>query len=262
MAEPPAESTTSPAPTSPPSSVERAFHLLPLVAAAQSPVGVRELGRRSGLPRSTVSRLATQLVDLGMLRRNADGSVDSGPALATLVPDRAQLRPGLEDRLRPLLVECVHRFGESAALTVDTPTGAHYLLHVPGPSAVQVPDPTGERLPFHVVAPGLALMASWSDQRHRSYISGALTSPTTMTITDPTALQAARTRTQQVGYAWADQALDLEVNGVGVLVTAAEPPAAVSLYGPAYRLNPKDRPELGDELRDLVERRAPDLLGI
>ena len=48
----------------------------------------------------------------------------------------------------------------------------------------------------------------------------------------------------------------------GVLVTAAEPPAAVSLYGPAYRLNPKDRPELGDELRDLVERRAPDLLGI
>ena len=257
MGAPPVESTTPPV-----SSIERAFHLLQLVAADDEPLGVRELGRRSGLPRSTVSRLAAQLVELGMLRRNADGTVDSGPALATLLPEGDGMRPGLEDRLRPLLVECAQRFGESAALTVDTPTGAHYLTRVPGPSAVQVPDPTGERLPFHVVAPGLALMAAWSDQRHRSYVTGPLASPTPMTVTDPEVLRAARERTLLDGYAWADQALDLEVNGLAVVVPGAEPLAAVSLYGPAYRLNPTDRPELGAELRDLVARRAPDLLRV
>ena len=160
----PPAANTSPAT----SSVDRAFHLLQLVAASDGAVGVRELSRRSDLPRSTVSRLAGRLVELGMLRRDCDGTLRSGPALATLVPAGEAPRPGLEDRLRPLLVECVQRFGESAALTVDTSTGAHYLAHVPGPSAVQVPDPTGERLAFHLVAPGLALMATWSEQRPHS----------------------------------------------------------------------------------------------
>ena len=54
MATSPAESTTS--------AIERSFLLLQLVAAAAEPLGVRELGRRSGFPRSTVSRLAAQLV--------------------------------------------------------------------------------------------------------------------------------------------------------------------------------------------------------
>jgi DNA-binding IclR family transcriptional regulator len=181
--------------------------------------------------------------------------------LATLVPAEAP-RAGLEDRLRPLLAECAQRFGESAALTVDTPTGAHYLSHVPGPSAVQVPDPTGERLPFHVVAPGLALMATWSDQRFRSYVTGALASPTPLTITDPAELTEQRATIIDRGFAWADQALDLEVNGLAVVVADTEPRAAISLYGPAYRLNPTERPDLGAELRALVERRAPDLLGV
>ena len=143
MATSPAESTTS--------AIERSFLLLQLVAAADEPLGVRELGRRSGLPRSTVSRLAAQLVELGMLTRSGVGGLVSGPALGTLIPGDEAPPAALEDRLRPLLVECVQRFGESAALTVDTPTGALYLTNVLGPSAIQAPDPTGERLDFHLV---------------------------------------------------------------------------------------------------------------
>ena len=233
-----------------------------MVAASDGAVGVRELSRRSDLPRSTVSRLAGRLVELGMLRRDCDGTLRSGPALATLVPAGEAPRPGLEDRLRPLLVECVQRFGESAALTVDTSTGAHYLAHVPGPSAVQVPDPTGERLAFHLVAPGLALMATWSEQRHRSYLRSDLERSTPWTITDPAQLRERRTSARVTGYIWADQALDLEVNGLAVVVEGAEPPAAISLYGPSYRLNPQDRPDLGDELKALVDRRVPDLLAL
>ncbi|MEM8708528.1 MAG: helix-turn-helix domain-containing protein [Actinomycetota bacterium] len=257
MAAPPAESTTS---TNTTSSIDRAFHLLQLVAAAGEPLGVRELGRRSGLPRSTVSRLAAQLIELGMLSRSGSG-LASGPALATLVPAGAAPPAALEDRLRPLLVECVQRFGESAALTIDTPTGALYLTHVPGPSAVQAPDPTGEQLPFHVVAPGLALMTSWDTERLETYTAGPLGTPTPLTLVDPTELTMLIATGRANGSIWADQALDLEVNGVATVVPGAEPVAAISLYGPAYRLNPADRPELGAALRDLVAEWAPGLLG-
>ena len=171
----PAESTTS--------AIERSFLLLQLVAAADEPLGVRELGRRSGLPRSTVSRLAAQLVELGMLTRSGVGGLVSGPALGTLIPGDEAPPAALEDRLRPLLVECVQRFGESAALTVDTPTGALYLTNVLGPSAIQAPDPTGERLDFHLVAPGLALMTSWDDERLGTYTAAPLPAATHLTIT-------------------------------------------------------------------------------
>ena len=83
----------------------------------------------------------------------------------------------------------------------------------------------------------------------------------TLTITAAALSGLVRTRAAQ-GYAWADQALDLEVNGVAVLVPGADPVASVSLYGPAYRLNPSDRPGLGDALRDLVSEQAPGLLGV
>ena len=65
-----APSTTVDAPV--PGSVERAFSLLQAVVAAHEPIGVRELGRRVGLPRSTVSRLVATLTDLGMVERTAD----------------------------------------------------------------------------------------------------------------------------------------------------------------------------------------------
>jgi len=186
----------------------------------------------------------------------------SGPALGTLVPGGEAPPAALEDRLRPLLVECVQRFGESTALTVDTPTGALYLTNVLGPSAIQAPDPTGERLDFHLVAPGLALMTSWDAERLDTYTAAPLPAATPLTVTAAGPLQEVVRTSAAQGYAWADQALDLEVNGIAVLVPGADPAASISLYGPAYRLNPSDRPGLGDALRNLVGEQAPGLLGV
>lgn len=233
--------------------VERAFLLLQHVAAAERPLGVRELGRRAGLPRSTTSRMAGQLVDLGMLTRTPDGDLVVGPAVATLQGTTATT-PSLEDQLRPLLLDLVERFGESAALTVDTPGGAHYLAQIPGPSAVQVPDSTGESLPFHTVAPGLVLMAGWDPDRLAVYLTSALAAPTPHTMTDPDALRRRLRTAADQRYAWTDQELDLEVNGVATPVWLdGTIVAAVSLYGPAYRLNPETRPLLGRQLADAVD---------
>ncbi|MGB1506062.1 MAG: IclR family transcriptional regulator [Acidimicrobiales bacterium] len=254
MVDPDAASTT----TGP---VERAFRVLQHVAAAEAPVGVRELGRRAGLPRSTASRLASQLIDLGMLARNPSGELVVGPAVATL-QGRDAVPPALEDQLRPLLLDLVERFGESAALTVDTPAGAHYLAQIPGPSAVQVPDSTGASLPFHQVAPGFVLMASWPRERLASYLATELAPATPHTLVEPAAITALVTDAAACGWAWAEQALDLEVNGLAVPVHHERIiVAAVSLYGPAYRLSPTAAPDLGAQLADAVRVGAAIALG-
>ena len=237
--------------------IERAFLLLQAVAASDDPVGIRELGRQTGLPRSTVSRLVATLVDLGMVSRTGDGAVVAGAGVASLQPRRGPMHASLEDRLRPLLFDLVERFGESAALTIDTPGGAHYLSQVPGHGAVHVPDATGESFAFHTVAPGLVLMAAWDDARLDDYLSHPLESPTGLTVSDPTHLRALVEEVALTGTAWADQALDLEVAGLAVPAIADDDTvvAALSLYGPAYRLNAVDRPNLASDLREVVDKR-------
>lgn len=243
--------------------VERAFSLLQAVAAASEPVGVRELGRMTGLPRSTAARLAAQLIDLGMLARSADGKVTTGPAVATLQPSGGPVQAGLEDRLRPLLLDLVDHFGESAALTVDTSAGAHYLAQVAGPSAVQVPDSSGASLPFHVVAPGLVLMSAWNEDRLGRYLGKPLGTATPKTVTDADQIREQLADIRAAGFAWTDQQLDLEVNGVAAPVVDSEGTivAAISLYGPAYRLNPIAAPELGGQLAGIVNAAASIALG-
>ncbi len=238
--------------------VERAFLLLQTVAADREPVGVRELGRRTGLPRSTAARLAAQLVELGMLSRSSEGELSVGPGVASLQPRAGLPEPSLEDRLRPLLLELADHFGESAAITIDTAGGAHYLAQVPGSGAVQVPDSTGASFPFHSVAPGLVLMTAWPESRLADYLARPLEAPTVRTITDAEVIRGRLGEIADCGFAWTDQELDPEANGVAVAVRGVDKgiTAAISLYGPAYRLNPVDQPGLASELARIVDSRT------
>ncbi len=240
--------------------VERSFFLLQAVAAADEPVGVRELARRTGLARSTVSRLLTTLEGLGMIERTADGLSRPGTALATLVPTGG-LPPLWRDQLRSLLGELVDRFGESAALAVDDGEAVLYLSQISSGSAVQVPNVSAERHPFHLVAPGLALMAEWSDDRVDDYLAGPLAKATDHSVVEPVQLRSRIEQIRRDGYIWAEEELDDEVNGLACVVTRRDGrSAAVSIYGPAYRLSPGVRPGLAAEFCALVRSRAVVLL--
>lgn len=241
-----------------PGPVHRAFGLLQTVVASPGPVGVRELARRTGQPKSTVARLLGILEDLGMVERTPTGEAFGGSALATLQRDAPGPSPLLRDRLRPLLLELVDTFGETASLGVDDGDRFLYLAAERGPSAIQVPDPTGRRYLFHTIAPGLAAMATWPEARLSRYLSAPLAAPTPFTITDPTALRARLARATSDGYVWTDQELDLEVNGVAVPVAdgSGNVVGFVSLYGPAYRLSPTLTADIGPALQRIVAART------
>lgn len=243
--------------------MHRAFGLLQLVVAADGPVGVRDLARRSGLSRSTTGRMLGILSDLGMVERTVDGAAVPGAALATLTASVDGSLPVVRERLRPLTADLVREFEENSAIGVDDDSAFLYIDSARIDTAVQVPDPVGDRFDFHLVAPGLVAMTEWSEARLARYLSGPLSAATDHSVTEPDDIRARLRRIRADGFAWTDQELDLEVNGLAVPVRSpsGELLAVATLYGPAYRLNPEATPELGTAVADFVAARAATILG-
>jgi DNA-binding IclR family transcriptional regulator len=237
--------------------IERSFALLQAVVASGEPVGVRELERRTGIPRSTVSRVVSTLVSLGMLDRTTAGEVRPGAALATLHTAEVS-RAGISDQLRPLLVELVDRFGESAALTTDDGAAVQYLLQIASPQAVQAPSVENERHEYHLVAPGLVHMAGWPQDRIAGHLAEPLVAATDHSVCDANEVSARLAGIRASGWAWTDQELDVGVNGLAVPVLDGNdrPIAAISLFGPAYRFAEPLLPHLAAELAALVAVRS------
>lgn len=242
--------------------VHRAFDLLQLVVAAGEPVGVRELGRRSGLSRSTTSRTLGILADLGMVERTPDGGARPGAGLAALTGRIDRTPAVLRDRLRPLTQELQRTYGENAAVGIDDGDGFLYLASARASAAVQVADPAGETFTYHLVAPGLVAMAAWTADRLDRYLAGPMAGATPNSVTRPAAIRRRLARIRRDGYAWTDQELDIEVNGLAApIVGAAGTPIAVAtLYGPSYRFAESIRPELGADLAAFVADRAATLV--
>ncbi len=241
--------------------VHRAFSLLQAVVSCEEPVGVRELGRRTGLPKSSVARLLATLDELGMVERTPDGRTVPGSALATLRPSSGAPSATLRDTLRPLLVDLVARYQESAGIGVDAGPEFVYLETRNGPSAIQVPDIGSKTYPFHLIAPGLAAMATWSPGRLDRYLSTPLERATAFSITDPDEIRSRLQRAIATGYVWTDQELDLEVNGLAVPIRSSDGLVGfASLYGPAYRFSEALLPKLGTELAKFVQAKTAALL--
>ena len=245
-----------------PGPVHRAFALLQTIVAADAPLGVRELARRSGLPRSTVGRTVGILEETGMVSRDLEGFVVPGSALATLTRANGHATPLLRDQFRPLLRELVERFGESSALGLDDGDAFLYLSIERGPGPVQVADSTWQRYAFHVVAAGIMSMAYWDAARLAGYLETNIEPATEHSVIDPKRIVKRLGRARADGFVWTDQELDLEINGLAAPIVDSRGAlvAVMSIYGPAYRFSETVSPGLGAELRDLVATRAATLL--
>lgn len=245
-------------PSTPEGPVHRAFALLQLVVAADDTVGVRELARRANLSRSTTSRMLGILADLGMVERTPDGGARPGAGLAMLT-HRVDRSPAvLRGQLRSLVGELQREYGENAAAGIDDGEGFLYLVSARVPAAVQVADPIDLTYPYHLVAPGLVCMAWWPVERVEAYLAQPLVAATERSVTDPAAVRRRLRRIRRDGYAWTDQELDLEVNGLAVpiLDPADELLAVATLYGPSYRFAEALQPALGGELAARVIERT------
>lgn len=125
-------------------------------AIAQQPLNLAELQQVTGLPRATAHRLASALVDHGMLRRRDDQCFDLGPALATLGRIAASRHP-LLSVAEPILQRLRLDTAESVQLFVIEGQQRRCIRSLPSTHALQWIVPDGALYPLSSGSAGRVL---------------------------------------------------------------------------------------------------------
>jgi DNA-binding IclR family transcriptional regulator len=209
---------------------------------------------RTGLPRSSVHRILTQLHASGLLQHRADGYRLAAPSLpVTRMVDHSKLRgvaSRVLDRLQADTGLVVH-------LGVLLGADVVYLDKVSGGSGTVVPTRVAGHTPAHASALGKAMLALLAAEEVDSIVGDPLRKCTPATIADlPTLHQElARIRSRH-GLAYDDQELAVGLSSVAAPIAMADGElAGLSLTGavPIHRLQ-RMAPFLTRAARGISER--------
>jgi DNA-binding IclR family transcriptional regulator len=151
--------------------IDRAAELLVGVVESPGPVSVGELSRRSGLPKSTTSRLVGALERRGLVQRAGDRRVVPGPVLLRFA--HRDTGASLVELAAPALRTLSELSGETINLGVPTPLGVEHLAQEDSRHFVGGTNWIGRRVPYETTANGKVLKAfsthEPSDIRARGY---------------------------------------------------------------------------------------------
>ena len=232
---------------------ERISLLVDAFDATSPTLTLSQLTDRCGLPKSTVHRMADQLVDLRWLERAPTGYrlgirfFEIGGLVAA--------RNHLRERALPWLTDLQTTTGCAVHLGLLEGNDVVILEKVWGHGTATLPTRVGGRMPAYCTAAGKALLAFAGESRIEEAIAGGLTARTGHTIVVPDVLRAELARVREGGWA-----LETEENVRGLACVAApirgagRAVAAVSVSGPVERI------EVG-RVVPLVRRAATDIWG-
>src|SRR5215207_9169907 len=149
-------------------------------------LGVSELARRANLPKSTVSRIAADLVDQRLLDREGD-KLYLGVRLFEL--GQTVVRPRMLRQVAlPVMADLRHATGLTVHLGVLEGSDVVVIAIVRAGSGATPMARVAGRLPAHATALGKALLAFSPQQVVNRFASGRLAPRTPDTITEPSAL--------------------------------------------------------------------------
>jgi DNA-binding IclR family transcriptional regulator len=216
-------------------------------------LSLSELTKRTGLPKSTVHRMADQLVGLRWLERSPNG-YRLGLRffeVGGLVGARGHLR----ERALPFLQDL--QSAARAAVHLGLLDGGDVVIleKLWGHGAPSLPTRIGGRMPAHCTAAGKALLAFAPDPVIESVIEAGLPARTPRTIVNPDAFRRELATVRRNHWA-----VESEENVPGLRCVAApirgagRSIAAVSVSGPLHRIDIK-------RVVPLVRRCATDVWG-
>ena len=206
--------------------LDRGLQLLEFIAMTAGPVTVAEAAAALGVHRTIAHRLVATLTARGYLYREPAGGYRLGSTCLTLAAAVADLRT----ILRPALADLARETGETVGLAVLRGGEVVFVDSIESTRSLRVAGRTGQRLPAHQTAVGMAWLAELPEDRVRELFPEA-----------DLDLTAVRRR----GYAHAtnEDANDQGFGSFGAVVRSAtgEPQAAVSVAIPLARLTPATR---------------------
>jgi DNA-binding IclR family transcriptional regulator len=228
-------------------SVVRALRILGAFGDGRRELGVAQLARFLDVHVSTASRLAGTLAAQGFLQRAPGGGFRLGPEMMRL----GLLAAGgenLAETAHEAMEELAAETGETVVLSVPTEGEAVEVAQVDSRYLVGGKSWVGRRLPLHATSDGKVFLAFGAA---RVSARGRLEPVTTRTITDRPTLARELTSVREQGWAPSVGELEEGLNGVAAPIFAGSERcvAAVSVSGPAYRVDAADLLELGGRCR-------------
>jgi IclR family transcriptional regulator, KDG regulon repressor len=235
------------------SSLTTGVTLLELFLGADTDeLGVREMSRRSGLSKSNVQRLATELAACDLLEQNpTTGGYRLGLRLFEL-GSAVPVRRELHDAAATVLASLMHVTGETAHLGVLDGTHVVYVAKVESDRSIRLSTNVGGRKPTYCTGVGKALLAFAGAEVVRAVVADGLAALTDRTITDGARLDAELAEIRRRGYAVDDEEYEEHLRCVAapVLDHTDAVIAAVSIAGPAHRMTVE---ELGTNIKAVLE---------
>ncbi len=222
-------------------SVDKALGLLSLFGVADRTVGVSELARRAGLPKSTAFRLLN-ILEANRLVERQGRQYALGHHLFELGQRVPFCQPGsLRDVSAPFLDDLRRASGETVHLAVLDGLEAIYIDKIHGRAESRCPSAIGRRVPANCSGVGKALLA-YSDMAGITEVfRDGLRRRTPYSIILPRLMAEELQRIRQNNVAFDNEEAKVGINCVAaaVLDSSGRAIASVSIAGPVGRFNPK-----------------------
>ena len=223
------------------SSVANALRVVKAFSDDEYEIGISNLARRLALPKSTVHRLASTLVDAEFLEQNPEtGGYRLGLALFDLGM-LVRRKMSVVTEARPYLRALMERTGESVHLTVLDHASVLYVNNIASPQAIRMQSNLGARVPAHCCSEGRALLAFRPAAVVDSVIAAGLVARTPKTIVTPQRLRDELALVRGRGYALDDEELEIGLRAAAAPIRdhRGDVIAAVSIAGPVQRVSKK-----------------------
>jgi len=234
-------------------SVDRALHLLEIMAEEKGEVELKELCKKTHINTTTLYRLLQTLQSRGFVAQDPyTGRYRLGLKLLELGQSLSE-QIELRRIVLPFLQELMEKTGETANLVILEEGEAVYIEKVESPASLRTFHRIGTQAPAHATGVGKVLLATLPSEKITEIIkSTGLCKLTENTITSPEELQEELEKIRENEFA-----MDNEECEVGAKCIAApirdytnQVVAAVSISGPSTRLPEERLNELAQVVKD------------
>ncbi len=217
-------------------SIDRAAELLSLVIHAEEPVTYAHLVERTGLARSTVSRLLSALERNGLLERTREGAFRGG-AMFTHYATRYDRVEALAAVAQPYLERVAEHTGETVNLGVPSGDTVVHAIQIDSKYVVGAANWADIDVPPNCSALGKVMYAFEAI----TVPDGPLPACTPASVTDREQLLRELEIVRRLGYAAAAGEFEDGLDAIAAPVRGADGHvhAAIGISGPSFRLEGK-----------------------
>lgn len=241
--------------------LHKAMDLLRLFTPQRKELGVIEIAKLLGWPKSTTSRSLSAMQAAGFLDRSAESGGYRVSMQLAAIGEMAKQATSLQRMARPALERLTAATGETSNLVVLVDSEGVNLEAIESPQPVMHMGSVGRRFPLHASAACKALLAWRPANEVLSLLQLPLARCTPATITNPEVLLRELADVRARGYAvnWMELEDDLVAIGAPVRDHRSDVVAAISISAPASRVPRDVLPAIGAHVIEAARGLSRDL---